>query len=146
MKQEPSPKPEVIVGSQVSKSLGKSIKITHIPGNASINSKPIIKEPDTLALTNSLPKSTKILFTPVNGNKSDKLSQGPPGPPGPSRGGPPGPRSNSGPPGPSGGGPPGPRSSGPPGPSAGGPPGPPGPGSSVKVIKLGGPPGPPGPS
>jgi len=122
IKQEASQSQNVAVDSQVKKSLGKSIKITHIPGTASpSSSKPVIKDVDTIALTSSLPKSTKIMFTPVNGN--NQAIKKPPGPPGPRSGGPPGP-SASGPP---------------------GPPGPPGPGKTVKMTVLSGPPGPPGP-
>jgi len=122
IKQEPSKSQNDVVDSQVKKSLGKSIKITHIPGNASpVSSKPANKDVDTIALTSSLPKSTKIMFTPVNGN--NQVVKKPPGPPGPRSVGPPGP-SASGPP---------------------GPPGPPGPGKSVKMTVLSGPPGPPGP-
>jgi len=122
IKQEPSQSQNDVVDSQVKKSLGKSIKITHIPGTASpVSSKPVIKDVDTIALTSSLPKSTKIMFTPVNGN--NQVVKKPPGPPGPRSGGPPGP-TVSGPP---------------------GPPGPPGPAKSVKMTVLPGPPGPPGP-
>ena len=125
IKQEPSQSPKAAVESQVTKSLGKSIKITHIPGTASpSSSKPVIKDLDTIALTSSLPKSTKIMFTPVNGN--NQVAKKPPGPPGPRNGGPPGPNAS---------GPPGPRP----------PPGPPGPGNSVKMTVMPGPPGPPGP-
>ena len=49
--------PDIIVESQVTKALGKSIKITHIPANG--GSKLVAKQPDTLALTNALPKSLK---------------------------------------------------------------------------------------
>jgi len=121
IKKEPSP--DIIVESQVTKSLGKSIKITHIPGDDGTKLK-AFQQPDPIALTKSLPKSTKIMFTSVpSSNPPFKM---PPGPPGP-RGGPPGP--------------PGPPSSlhitklsgppGPPGPSTLLPPGPPGSGSTV---------------
>jgi len=93
--------PDIIVESQVTKALGKSIKITHIPGIG--GSKPVATQPDTLALTNALPKSTKIMFTPVT-SKAQSVKM-PPGPPGPLAG-PPGPGSSlnitklPGPPGP----------------------------------------------
>jgi len=121
VKKEPSQSssPDIMVGSQVTKALGKSIKITHIPVNGI--SKPVAAQPDTLALTNALPKSTRIMFTPPVTRKAQpvKMPPGPPGPPGP-------------------------------GSSLNitklpGPPGPPGPGSSLNITKLPGPPGPPGP-
>jgi len=110
IKKEPSQpiSPDIIVESQVTKALGKSIKITHIPGNG--GSKLVATQPDTLALTNALPKSTKIMFTPVTSKPpSVKMPPGPPGPPGPGSSlnitklpGPPGPSGPPGPPGPPG--------------------------------------------
>jgi len=120
IKHETGPNNDVLIESQVTKSLGKSIKITHIPGTSSdSSSKQAVLESPVMALTSSLPKSTKIMFTPVN--TDDKVAKKPPGPPGPR------------------------VSGGPPGPSKSGPPGPPGPGKSLKMSVIPGPLGPPGP-
>jgi len=103
IKKEPSP--DILVESQITKSLGKYVKITHIPGDDGTKPK-TFEQSDPIALNKSLPKFTKIMFTPVQ--SSNLPYKMPPGPPGP-RGGPPGP----------------------PGPSTPLPPGPPGSGSTV---------------
>lgn len=116
---------EKAVETSVTKALGKSIKITHIPGNTP---SPAAKPLNPMELTKSLPTSTKIMFTPVEAKKSQtsvmniKVSttpkpathsskvnmipasktlvstpnRMPPGPPGPPPPGPPGPLTTPG--------------------------------------------------